>query len=625
MECNDSESASDPTQRLFELTTLYELSRMLLGSTSQEHLSFNALTAVMGLTGAEWGILWVTDTAEGRTVPINSCGMDITLPDSGEVTPGWWADLTSFPEPRRRGDDGNWSVSGREPVNGPPPWALLPVTPDMVLPLVERGRLQGLMTLGPNPLRRPHSPFLMGLLGSIGHLVAIALGRFEGAVGVVRRRPLPSIQEYRRQYPMLGEIVGESQPVLDLYTHLTTVASSSCTVLFSGETGSGKELAARVLHRLSHRADGPFVEVDCGAIPENLIESELFGHARGSFTGATQSRRGVFELADGGTLFLDEVANLPLQVQNRLLRVLQEQRFRPVGGETNVEVDVRVVAATNQDLRRAVEEGTFREDLFYRLYVYPVHIPPLRERCEDIPLLAAYYLDRCARENGVEAPRLSEAFLERLRAHDYPGNIRELRHLIEWALLRSAGRDYLAPETIDRALEAHLPAEPVTTPSSPGPEAAERSGFPRRAGIERGLWVLDLLRRHRFNVKATAEDLTARAHADPDNPPPLTDRSSLTYYFQVECFRHLLEHDGDIEAAAHTITDGATPLIPTVKRRISGYLNSAAIVLEPCRDLKEAQQVLREKFLKLPEDYMTVLDQLADHLMTTRVADTRPT
>jgi transcriptional regulator with GAF, ATPase, and Fis domain len=188
-------------------------------------------------------------------------------------------------------------------------------------------------------------------------------------------------------------------------------------VLLEGETGSGKELAARVLHGLSPRREGPFIEVDCGAIPENLIESELFGHEKGAFTGATSARKGVFELADGGTLFLDEVANLPLKTQNRLLRVLQERRFRPIGGEESVEVDVRVVAASNRSLREAVREGSFREDLFYRLYVYPIRIPPLRNRREDIPSLASFYLEKCARDNDLPVPRLPDEFVERLTQH----------------------------------------------------------------------------------------------------------------------------------------------------------------------------------------------------------------
>jgi len=383
------------------------------------------------------------------------------------------------------------------------------------------------------------------------------------------------------------------------------VAQSSCTVLFEGETGSGKELAAKALHQLSSRQDGPFIELDCGAVPENLIESELFGHAKGSFTGATQSRKGVFELASGGTLFLDEVSNLPLQTQNRLLRVLQERRFRPVGGEHSTEVDVRVIAASNRDLREAVEDGSFREDLFYRLYVYPIRIAPLRERKEDIPRLAAHYLKFCATENGLPVPLMTDEFIQRLMQHDFPGNIREFRHLVEWALLRSTGKDEISIEAIDEALgqrpgDNGIEIEPTppleSTPLEsvlPISSTPDEMVFPRRAGIERGIWVVDLLRRHRFNVKATAETLTSQSRIDPDNPPPLTDRSSLTYYFQVECFRLFLEHDGLIPEAATIIVGDATTFIPTVTRRMTGYLESASIVLRDCADRDEARKTYR--------------------------------
>jgi len=334
----------------------------------------------------------------------------------------------------------------------------------------------------------------------------------------------------------------------------------------------------------------------------------------------------VFELASGGTLLLDEVANLPLQTQNRLLRVLQERRFRPIGGERNIEVDVRVVAASNRDLREAVEDGSFREDLFYRLYVYPIRIAPLRERKEDIPRLAAHYLEYCAAENSMPVPRMTDVFIQRLIQHDFPGNVRELRHLVEWALLRSTGKDEISTEAIDEALGQRPGDNGLEIEPEPPPEVtlyestlpivsdSEEMTFPRRAGIERGIWVVDLLRHHRFNVKATAETLTSLSRIDPDNPPPLTDRSSLTYYFQVECFRLFLEHEGDITVAAAAIVGNATTFIPTVTRRMTGYLESASIVLHDCADRGEARKTLREKFLKLPEDYLTILDSLADHL-----------
>lgn len=626
MDTSDLESSVDSTQRIYELTTLYEVSRVLLGSRTPGHLAFDALTAAMGLAGSEWGILWATSDPGCSLRFLSSCGQPVQTTGPIDLPDDWLSFLADRSQPLLWDEITSGNLPDKDLVSSPVPAWLESLQPEMVLPLSERGELLGLIALGANPLNRPHEPFLLGLLGSVGHLIAVALGRYRGEMGTDLQPPPPSIQDFRQHYPILSEIVGESHAVLDLYERLTAVAQSSCTVLFEGETGSGKELAAKILHRLSARQEGPFIELDCGAVPENLIESELFGHTKGSFTGATQSRKGVFELASGGTLLLDEVANLPLQTQNRLLRVLQERRFRPIGGERNIEVDVRVVAASNRDLREAVEDGSFREDLFYRLYVYPIRIAPLRERKEDIPRLAAHYLEYCAAENSMPVPRMTDEFIQRLMQHDFPGNVRELRHLVEWALLRSTGKDELSIEAIDEAL-GHRPGDNgLEIEPEPPPEVtlyestlpivsdSEEMTFPRKAGIERGIWVVDLLRRHRFNVKATAETLTSLSRIDPDNPPPLTDRSSLTYYFQVECFRLFLEHEGDITVAAAAIVGNATTFIPTVTRRMTGYLESASIVLHDCADREEARKTLREKFLKLPEDYLTILDQLSDHL-----------
>jgi len=627
VETSDLESSVDSTQRIYELTTLYEVSRVLLGSRTPGHLAFDALTTAMGLAGSEWGAMWAAPDADGSLRFLSACGQPVQSVGRIELSEDWLAFLADRTQPLLREEVA--AICGTEggTVSSPPPAWLDALQPEIVVPLSERGNLLGLIALGANPLNRPYEPFQLGLLGSVAHLIAVALGRYSGEMASDLQPPPPSIQDYRQQYPILSEIVGESHAILDLYERLTAVAQSSCTVLFEGETGSGKELTARILHRLSSRQDGPFIELDCGAVPENLIESELFGHTKGSFTGANQSRKGVFELASGGTLFLDEVSNLPLKTQNRLLRVLQERRFRPIGSEQSIEVDVRVFAASNRALREAVEDGSFREDLFYRLYVYPIRIAPLRERLEDVPRLAAHYLKFCANENGLPIPRMTDDFIQRLREYEFPGNIREFRHLIEWALLRSTGRDEISIEAIDEALGQRLMAEdgieiePTPPPDSAIPAVpaspaavAGKVAFPRKAGIERGLWVVDLLREHRFNVKATAETLTALSRVDPDNPPPLTDRSSLTYYFQVECFRLLLDHDGDIPGAATEIVGEAVTFIPTVTRRMTGYLESASIVLHDCVDREDARKTLREKFLKLPEDYLTILDRLADHL-----------
>ena len=220
-----------------------------------------------------------------------------------------------------------------------------------------------------------------------------------------------------------------------MLAHVTKVAGSQCTVLITGETGTGKELVARAIHRRSARGDRAFVGVNCAAVPRDLIASELFGHEQGAFTGATRRRLGRFEIAQGGTLFLDEVGELPMETQVALLRVLQEHEFERVGGRGAIRADVRLVAATNRDLQTAIAAGAFRSDLFYRLNVFPIAVPPLRERAEDIPLLVEYFVGRYARQAGKTIRRVSKRTLDRLRSYPWPGNVRELQNVIERSVI----------------------------------------------------------------------------------------------------------------------------------------------------------------------------------------------
>jgi PAS domain S-box-containing protein len=234
---------------------------------------------------------------------------------------------------------------------------------------------------------------------------------------------------------MFEEIVGTSQALKAVLSRISKVAPSDSTVLITGETGTGKELVARAIHRISGRASRAFVSVNCAAIPRDLIASELFGHEKGAFTGATQQRLGRFELANGGTLFLDEVGELPAQTQIALLRVLQEHEFERVGGTRRIRSDVRVIAATNRDLQAAINSGSFRSDLFYRLHVFPIEMPSLRERREDIPLLVEYFIDRYARKAGKNIIRVNKKTLELLQSYTWPGNIRELQNVIERSMI----------------------------------------------------------------------------------------------------------------------------------------------------------------------------------------------
>jgi formate hydrogenlyase transcriptional activator len=245
---------------------------------------------------------------------------------------------------------------------------------------------------------------------------------------------------------MFAEIVGSSEPLRRVLVQVSKVAPADSTVLVLGETGTGKELIARAIHNRSTRSSRAFIRVNCAAIPPALIASELFGHERGSFTGANQRRLGRFESADGGTIFLDEVGDLPAEAQVALLRVLQEREFERVGGSQTVSVDVRVIAATNGDLTTAVAEGKFRQDLFYRLNVFPIQLPPLRERLADISLLVGYLIDRYAQKAGKKIRNIDKKTMELFHAYDWPGNIRELQNVVERAVILSEGETFFVDE-----------------------------------------------------------------------------------------------------------------------------------------------------------------------------------
>src|SRR5436190_10578210 len=245
------------------------------------------------------------------------------------------------------------------------------------------------------------------------------------------RRLREQVRDLRQQFSLEELLIGESEAMKRLDQQIRSAAPTASRVLITGENGSGKEIVARALHRLSHRADAPFVDVNCAAIPKELIESELFGHRKGAFTGAIDDRKGKFELADGGTLFLDEIGDMSLKTQAKVLRVLQEQTFQRVGGQQTIKVDVRVIAATNKNLELEIANGNFRDDLYYRLNVLPLEVPPLRTRGRDIDLLADHFLRRFAAETGTPRRKLSSGAASKLRAYHWPGNVRELRNVVE--------------------------------------------------------------------------------------------------------------------------------------------------------------------------------------------------
>jgi two-component system response regulator PilR (NtrC family) len=257
-------------------------------------------------------------------------------------------------------------------------------------------------------------------------------------------------------------IVGRSRPMLDVFRMVETVCRTNSTILITGESGTGKELVAKAIHSQSLRREHPFVAVNCGAMPENLLESELFGHMRGAFTGADANKKGLVEVADKGTIFLDEIGEMSPSMQVKLLRVLQERKYRRVGGTEEVPANIRVIAATNRDLAAMVADGKFREDLFYRLNVIPIRLPALRERLDDVPLIAEHFLTKYTREMGKPLAGFSPAAVDRMKSYPWPGNVRELENVVERAVALESD-DRIQPDTLGEHLRAGRPATPLAT------------------------------------------------------------------------------------------------------------------------------------------------------------------
>jgi transcriptional regulator with GAF, ATPase, and Fis domain len=306
------------------------------------------------------------------------------------------------------------------------------------------------------------------------------------------RAPIPSIRAANEH-----TIVGESPAIERMHDFIDRVAQSESTVLIYGESGTGKELVVRAIHEKSPRSRGPLIAVNCAAIPEHLLESELFGHVRGAFSSAVADKKGKMELAHGGTLFLDEVGELPLGLQAKLLRALQEREIEPVGGTRPIRVDVRVITATNVDLRVAVEQKTFRQDLYFRLDVVSFEMPPLRKRREDIPLLAQHFLDKVCKDLEREAPVLSAEAKDLLQHYDWPGNVRELQNMMERAIVLGSGSGVIRPSDL-----------PFSVQTSTGREAAGGKGF--RASVRRykRQLVTEAIERAGGNMTGAAKELS---------------------------------------------------------------------------------------------------------------------
>ncbi|WP_334135624.1 nitrogen regulation protein NR(I) [Tepidimonas sp.] len=313
------------------------------------------------------------------------------------------------------------------------------------------------------------------------------------AVELIRRAAQESLREEAAADDVLGnapEILGQAPAMQDVFRAIGRLSHSHVTVLITGESGTGKELVARALHKHSPRAKGPFIAINTAAIPKDLLESELFGHERGAFTGAQTLRRGRFEQAEGGTLFLDEIGDMPLELQTRLLRVLSDGHYYRVGGHTPLKAHVRIIAATHQNLEQRVREGAFREDLYHRLNVIRLRLPPLRERREDVPLLARFFLQQSARQLEVEPKRLSDEALAVLMAYDFPGNVRQLENLCHWLTVMAPTQVIpvkdLPPEVLAAGVRAAAGAAPAGATAPTAPTAPALSGAPDGLGVHPG-------------------------------------------------------------------------------------------------------------------------------------------
>jgi Nif-specific regulatory protein len=497
-------------RRVLELTTLYEISKILGSSLDLEQSLTGTLRILNSFMGMRKGTILLYDATtgelsirlalgmtpeemargkyqmgEGILGKVMQHGLPMVIPDIGQEP--LFLDRT-----RSRGD------LGAQPI------AFIAV------PIKVGGETLGVLSV--DRLFAEETSFeedvrvltiVASLIGQTVNLQQHVMREREGLLEQTR-----SLQQALRARYRLDNIVGRSKRMREIYEAVEQVSQTRTTVLIQGESGTGKELIARAIHFNSPRGSGPFVKLNCAALPQSLLESELFGHEKGAFTGATAAKKGRFELANGGSLFLDEIGDIPMPVQVKLLRVLQERCFERVGGTKTIAVDVRIIAATHQDLEAAIPRGEFREDLYYRLNVVPILLPPLRERREDIPLLIEHFLAKWNRENNRRV-RITGRALQAMLNYDWPGNVRELENCIERMVVMSRRRLVL-PEDLPLSLEG---AQDGTGGARARPAAARRNDPGGRSPAVGLSSLRDLEQQQIIRALARADGIQARAAA----------------------------------------------------------------------------------------------------------------
>ncbi len=479
---DDSDRGDIVKEELEGYRKLFDFSQDLLGDYDLPNLLDNLLDSVIEITNADKGFLILVEDEE-FSVKVARDVHHETIPDAVEhVSDSIIAKVLQSREAIIVSDamSDEEFKSSESVVN-------MNLSSVMCVPLIDRGSLLGLIYVGneniANLFTRRHLDLLTIFAAQASLIVANAI--------MVRDLRLDNEMLSERLSEMrFGSIIGASDAMREIFRKVEKVAPTDVNVLVTGETGTGKELVAREIHNRSSRYEGPFVTINCGAIPESLLESELFGHVKGAFTGAERTREGKFQTADGGTIFLDEIGEMPLNLQVKLLRVLQERQITKVGASQPEDVDIRIIAATNKDLERAVDEGEFREDLFYRLNVIMLHLPPLKMRGDDVVLIAKYYIREICDDLDVGQKELTDDALRALKRYEWPGNVRQLENRLKKAIL-------LSDRSVIDADDLGLTAE-MLEPIRPLSEAKERFAY---------RYVLEALDRNDGNRTQTADEL----------------------------------------------------------------------------------------------------------------------